>query len=375
MRRARILTAFTAIVVGASMIIPTPAGAHANKPGPSTPRVRVLTTAVEQPYGLEVRHGKVLVADRIVRSPVLSGEIGKVNADGTVTSLISPADGVRGLALSRDGKYLAYAYQIAAGPPAHTIASGVIINGPGGSTTTADAFAYEVANNPDHGIRYGVDPALASPCVIEELGKVYLYAYYNGITESDAYSVAAYRMDFILADTGANTLLRVTRSGKISTLAVLPPQPMVFTPELASSLGMDACVVGLTFNLEAAPSDVEVGRDGNLYVTTLANVGGGIDLGPRGSLYRVNPRTGKVTLLASGLAGPTNLAISRGKIYITELNAGRISTVSHGTVSEYLPLPGALAIEADRRGFLYASTLYTGPASVVKIDTRRGRRH
>lgn len=374
MRRARILTAFTALVIGVGMLTPTPADADRNKPDP-TPGITVLTTAVEQPYGLAVRHGKVFVADSVVRSPVLRGQIGTVNADGTLTTLISPAEGVRGLALSRNGKFLAYSYLIGAGPPAQTIGSGLIINGPGGSTITADALAYESANNPDHGIEYGIDPASATPCVIDELRKVYLPAYYNGINRSAAYSVAAHGKDFILADTGANTLLQVTRSGKISTLAVLPPQPMVITPELAAAHGLADCVVGLTYHLEAAPSDVEVGRDGQLYVTTLANVGGGIDLGPRGSLYRVNPRDGKATLLASGLAGPTNLAISRGRIYITELDAGRISTVSHGKVSGYLPLPGALAIEAGRDGSLYASTLYTGPASIVKIDTHRGWRH
>lgn len=97
--------------------------------------------------------------------------------------------------------------------------------------------------------------------------------------------------------------------------------------------------------------------------------------GLRGSLYRVNPWNGKAKELASGLAGPTNLAITGAKIYVTELDAGRISLVERGKVCEYLPLPGALSIEAGRHGALHAGTLYTGPASVVKIDTHKGWRH
>jgi hypothetical protein len=46
--------------------------------------------------------------------------------------------------------------------------------------------------------------------------------------------------------------------------------------------------------------------------------------------------------------------------------------VRRGSVSEYVALPGALAIEAGKHGSLYAATLFTGPGSVVRIDTRTG---
>jgi len=109
------------------------------------------------------------------------------------------------------------------------------------------------------------------------------------------------------------------------------------------------------------PTDVEVGANGYLYVSTLSGspVNGS-------SVYRVNPRNGHVKLLATGFASATNLALFKGKIYVTELFGGQISVVRHGAPAKYLALPGALAIEAGR-GALYAGTGVTGPGSVVKI--------
>lgn len=277
--------------------------------------------------------------------------------------------------MSRNGKYLAYTYLTGGGPPYQTLTSGLAIVGPGGVTAKADAFAYENTYNPDHSIEYGVGRSNASPCVLNELMKATLAVYYNGLAESRPRSVAAYGRDFILVDSAANTLLRITNSGKISTLAVLPPQPVTLTAEFAAEHALADCVVGLTFNLEAAPTDVEVGKDGKLYVTTTTWTPFNLDVGGRGSVYRVDPSNGKAELLASGLAEPTNLALSGGRIYITEHGAGRISVVKHGKLSEYLTLPGAISIEAGRHGSLYVGTDFTGPGSIVRIDTHKGRRH
>lgn len=97
--------------------------------------------------------------------------------------------------------------------------------------------------------------------------------------------------------------------------------------------------------------------------------------GPRGSLYRVDPSNGQAVPLASGLDEPTNLAISGGRIYITEHGPGRISVLAHGKVSAYLSLPGAVSIEAGTHGSLYVGTDFTGPGSIVRIGTHKARRH
>ena len=65
--------------------------------------------------------------------------------------------------------------------------------------------------------------------------------------------------------------------------------------------------MGKTFNGEPVPTDVELGPDGNLYVTTL---GGGLgEQLPLGAVYRVDPASGKVTKMAGGLMSPVGIAI------------------------------------------------------------------
>ena len=46
-----------------------------------------------------------------------------------------------------------------------------------------------------------------------------------------------------------------------------------------------------------------------------------------------------------------------------------------GKVSEYLPLPGAISIEAGTRGTLYAGADFTGPGSIIRVETRKRLRH
>lgn len=360
MRVARILIATTALAAAVSLVAVIPAGAHTSR---TAPIPTVLTTAVGAPFNLDVRDGSVLVADGG------AGIIGKVKADGTVKSLVTGVTGASGVARSRGGRYLAYT-STDGGPPAGITASGLTIAGPGAYEVKADTLAYEKANNPDKAVHYGVDNP--SQCVTDALTSVGFPVSYTGAIDSHAYSVAAYGKSFVVADAGANALLRVSRSGKISTLAVFPAQPAKITAEAASSLGLPNCVVGVTYKFEAVPTDVEVGENGFLYVTTLPGGPEDPSLGARGKVFRVNPWNGKVKEIAGGLLGPTNLAISGGRIYVAELFAGRISLIKHGSVTEYLPLPGALAIEAGRHGTLYAASGITGAPSIVRIDTHKG---
>ena len=52
-------------------------------------------------------------------------------------------------------------------------------------------------------------------------------------------------------------------------MAVLPVQPLLITPAI-SAAALEGRCEGVTVNFEPVPTDVEVGRDGWLYVTTLA---------------------------------------------------------------------------------------------------------
>ena len=146
---------------------------------------------------------------------------------------------------------------------------------------------------------------------------------------------------------GGNDILRVSRSGAISTVAVLPAQPVKITTELAGVLSVPNCV-GITYRFEPVPTDVEV-RNGKVYVTTLPGGAGGL-----GSVYRLGWH-GKPIKIAGGFAQATNLAVSpSGRIYVVELGVG-IFTPGKDGPRKVLDLPNAAAVEWAN-GHLYAST-------------------
>ena len=135
-----------------------------------------------------------------------------------------------------------------------------------------------------------------------------------------------------VADAGGNDLLKVDKApAHISTLAVLPPQPVTVTAQQAAALGAPDCLVGETYAFEPVPTDVEVGPGGRLWVTTLPGGPEDPSLGARGSLYSVG-QGGRSTRVATGFSGATNLALSGdGSAYVTELFGGKISKVNRST--------------------------------------------
>ena len=133
---------------------------------------------------------------------------------------------------------------------------------------------------------------------------------------------------------------------------------MKVTKEAAAALELPDCVVGVTYAFEPVPTDVEVGKDGYLYVTTLPGGPESPALGARGKLWKVNPYSGKAWPIAKGFVSATNLAIgSKGEIYVAELFAGQISVVKRGRTSLFASLPGVVAVETSRKGALWAATL------------------
>lgn len=243
----------------------------------------------------------------------------------------------------------------------------------GSSSVVADVLAYEQRTNPDQVYSYGFEtltPECAAQWPVDQAGP----PQYTGQVDSHAYAVAIADGHRYIADAGGNTILDVTRNGKIRTVAVLPPQPIVVPVEVAAGLGAPACA-GLTYGFEAVPTDVEVGRDGMLYVTTLPGGPEDPSLGARGSVYRVNPWNGNARRIATGFLGATNLAIGRGgAIYVTELFAGRISRVVRGGPEPVIELASPAALEyAD--GKLYVSYDVFANGSVATISVGGGRDH
>lgn len=364
MRTTRLL-AVAALSAGLALIAPQPSSARPAAPG--TPPV-VVNATLAAPFNLAVARGTVYVADGGLNL------VGKLKRGGDLVTLAADQPGASGIEVR--GRKVAFTTTVTTPGTFENSASGLTIWGPKGKRAYVDLYAYEQANNPDQVNHYGVDNP--SQCVIDALTAAGFPVSYTGALDSHAYSVAADRRGWIVADAGSNTLLRVSGKGHVRTLAVLPPQPAVITAEAAAALQLPACVAGVTYNFEPVPTDVEVGRNGQLYVTTLPGGPESAALGARGALWRVNPVTGRAKLVTGGLLGATNLAIGkRGTIYVAEFFAGRIAKVSGGKVKGYLDLPGVVAVETGRRGALWAATMGNedppAPGTIVRFVGGKAR--
>lgn len=370
MRSPHLLVTTTLLTAGALLVPAQAASAgqsHSRDHGArSAPAPTVRSDQVVAPFNLELTRGKVLLADGGLDL------VGALRRDGSIATIAADQPGASGIATA--GKRLAFTTTVTDYETFENSASGLNIWGPHRKKVYADTHAYEARYNPDRINSYGVKHP--SACVSDALTSAGLPVSYRGLVDSHAYSVAAYRGGWIVADAGANALFRIDNKGRIATLAVLPPQPAKITADAAAAFDLPDCVIGVTYAFEPVPTDVEVGRDGSLYVTTLPGGPESAALGARGAVWRVNPWTGKATRIAGGLLGATNLAIGeRGEIYVSELFGGRISVVRHGTVRPYVSLPGVVAVESDGRGRLWAATMANedpaAPGTIVQITGGR----
>ena len=219
--------------------------------------------------------------------------VSKIRRTGLVTKAEGPQPGeVAGLAFSRSGDAMAYT------TTSYTDGSTTLTIKKGSKTVVADLSGFEADRNPDQRIEYGINNA--DDCVKGALGD---YAEYHGIVESHPYAVEAWGDSWIVADAAGNDLLKVTAQGKVSRLAVLPSQPKKITADMAASEGLPDCVVGKTYRFEAVPTDVEWGQDGWLYVTTLPGGPEDPSFGDRGSVWKVDPKSGEAKRIATGFGG------------------------------------------------------------------------
>jgi hypothetical protein len=240
-----------------------------------------------------------------------------------------------------------------------------------GTVTSVDVLAWEQANNPDASAEYGFRD-LAPDCLAQI--PPFLLPFvgpHGGGVDTHVYGSLMVGDVTYVADAGANAVLAVDSSGDISTVAVLPPSSLIATEALAESFGLPSCVVGHDFVTEPVPTDVELGNDGWLYVTTLPGGPEDASLGARGSVYRVNPNTGEMQLYASGFAGATGLAVApNGTVFVAEMFGNRVSVITkRGDVSTFAELTSPAGIEWQS-GRLFVSTDVFGDGEVVSIGLR-----
>ena len=342
------VTAVTTAAVLAAVAIAAPASAA------SAPPVRISQTTLANglftPFSLDVdASGVSYVTQNFI------GELTRINPDKS-TSSVASAPGFELGAVSSRGDTIYYA-QVE--PDQHLSAVLMSVTGQGAPVEVADLWEHENTNNPDQINTYGfvnLPQACADEFTPEEQAGPPTY---TGMIDTHPYASSATEAGVYVADAGANAILKVGYDGAVSTVAVLPPSaPVIVSAELAAQVGFPACVAGESYTFEGVPTDVEVGPDGWLYVTSLPGGPEDASLGMRGSIVKVNPSTGEVVTVATGFVGPTGLAVSQktGAIFVAELFGGANGT---GQVSVVLP----------RGGQPVASLPVVSPATIELVGT------
>ncbi|MGH3759270.1 ScyD/ScyE family protein [Actinophytocola sp.] len=195
----------------------------------------------------------------------------------------------------------------------------------------------------------------------------------GGLPDSNPQSVLTTHRGQLVADAGGNSLVRVSQSGRMSTVATFPDQ-LVDAPPF---LGLPP---GTKIPMQAVPTSVVRGPDGGYYVGTLT--GFPFQVGSA-RVYRVVPGRAP-TVYAGGFTNVIDIAFGPDRrLYVLEiahhgllsgdptgalLEAGRHG--SHRIVaSTGLNTPGGLAI---RGRSAYVSNCGTCPdnGSVVRIPLR-----
>lgn len=219
----------------------------------------------------------------------------------------------------------------------------------GKTRTIGDVGAAERTFDPDGDNAYGFQD-LPEDCTPPEFTEPR-----GGVVETHPYATATSGNTVYVADAGANAVFRI-RGGEVTPVAALPPVTVTVSEEAAAAQEWDPCVAGHTLNLEPVPTDIEVGRDGQLYVSSLGPENP--LLGTEGGVFRIDPASGEVTRHASGFVGVTGVAVAQnGDVYVSELFGGAISKVPAGggapVVVRRAMMPAAVELAG---GSLWATT-------------------
>ena len=171
----------------------------------------------------------------------------------------------------------------------------------------------------------------------------------NPAIDSNPVDVLFDRGRFVVADAGGNAIDVVKHRGRVTNLAVFANR-LVPNPSGGPDIPM-----------QAVPTSVVEGPDHQYYVSQLT----GFPFPPgAANVYRVNPRTGAVTVFASGFTNIMDLAFGKdGTLYVLEIDhdgllsgstdGGLFAVSRDGTKRQIvlptgrLTMPGGIAVGKD----------------------------
>lgn len=339
------------VAAAAALLVLAPAAAGNAAPPPSEPET--LAEGFVGPLHLSVGPGKAVTVTEAFASTLTNV------SGGTTTQLYNePAWDVAGSAYQGSTLYFLESQGAGAGDPDILAGNLKALDSQGRESLITDQLGeYERTANPDQLVQYGLSDsdAGANPECVDQLGPM---GSYPGQLDSHPYGLAVSGNTAYVADAGMNSVLSVNlRTGAIATVAVLPARPAEITPAMAETFGIPDCV-GLDYGFESVPTDVEIGPDGWLYVSSLPGGPEDPSLGDRGAVFRVNPATGQTQLHVEGILSPTGLALDgSGNLYIASLFGDGVLMVPAGSQTASLFLPAFMAADVEVSGStLYATT-------------------
>jgi DNA-binding beta-propeller fold protein YncE len=185
----------------------------------------------------------------------------------------------------------------------------------------------------------------------------------GGALDSNPYGLLAEPGSRVVADAGANALLRVKANGRISTVAVFGarPNPTPIGPP----------------SIESVPTSVAVGPDGAYYVGELTGVP---FLAGFARILRVAP-DGTTSVFASGFTTVIDLTFGPdGSMYVLEHSTGPVFFTLPGrlvkvapdgtrtTVIGGLTRPGGVAVGPDGALYISNRSISIGTGEVLRVE-------
>ena len=194
--------------------------------------------------------------------------------------------------------------------------------------------------------------------------------------DSNPYGILALPGKRIVADAGANDLLEVSPKGQVSVLAVFPNRDVEPSPILGFP-------PGTLISMDAVPTSVALGPDGNYYVGQLA----GFPFPANDSnVYRVPASGGTADVYAGAFTAIIDVAFGPdGSMYVLEIaknglldafifndwTGALIRVAPDGTRTEIaegaLFAPGGVAVDSDGTLYVTNNSIFTGSGQVLRI--------